>query len=319
MPNSTTHLGGFFIGGNIMGFRTVFVKNGERLRLKLDNLEIQKEGESFIIPLSDIENIILEGDQTVITSRVLAKIASYHIDVIICDQKFMPCGIYLGMGQYHRSAKRTLWQSTWTDFMKKNAWTAIVDQKIKNQIEASRLMNVDEDRITLMEELRENLLFGDDSNREGHVAKVYFNSIYGQGFTREEDIFPNHCMDYGYAIIRAQVARCVVASGLVPAIGVFHKNEYNSFNLVDDLMEPFRPIMDLYILRRISEDKHNFLSYELRLILINFLNQQIKIKGKNLYITQVIMDYVNSFIKAMEKDDLNLLLNIDVNNFIEVD
>lgn len=87
-----------------MGFRTVFVKNGDRLNLKLDNLEVTKSTETFTIPLFDIENIILEGDYTVITSRLLAKLAQFHISVIVCDNHYLPCGQFLGFGQYHRSA-----------------------------------------------------------------------------------------------------------------------------------------------------------------------------------------------------------------------
>lgn len=120
----------------LLGFRTVFVKNGEKLKVKLDNLEVIKEGNTYVIPLTDIESVILEGDQTVITTRLLAKFAQHHIDTVICDNTFMPVGVFLGIGQYHRSAKRAIWQSNWTEEHKQVAWCEIVTQKfrIKSQL-----------------------------------------------------------------------------------------------------------------------------------------------------------------------------------------
>lgn len=300
-----------------IGFRTIFIKNGDNLRLKLDNLEISKEGEIFTIPLSDIDSILLEGDQTIITSRILAKLAAHHIELIVCDNKFLPAGVFLGMGQYYRSAKRAIWQSQWTEELKDIAWTHIVYQKISNQIEFSKFLDVEPERINNMESLRDELVVGDKTNREGHVAKVYFNSIYGGGFTREDDSLPNACMNYGYSIIRAQIARSVTSLGLLPMLGVFHKNEYNSFNLVDDLMEPFRPLMDYYLYTNVLNSKEKYLTYDLRIKIINFLHQKIKIKSKKLYMNQVMLDFTTSFIKSMETQKFEKLMSITLENFKE--
>lgn len=300
-----------------MGFRTVFIKNGATLRVKLDNLEVVKEGDVFVIPLIDIESVILEGEDTSISSRILAKFAQYHIELIVCDSKYLPTGVFLGLGQYHRSAKRAMWQSNWTVEQKEIAWTVIILQKISNQISFSETAKIDGNRIIAMKKLRDNLQLGDKTNREGHVAKVYFNSHYGIGFTREDDSLPNACMDYGYAIIRAQMARCVVAQGLLPMLGVFHRNEYNSFNLVDDLMEPFRPLMDYYIHKQILSKGDKYLTYDSRIELIDFLNQKIMINNKKIYINQCMTDYVISFIKSMEKEDLSFLMEISLINFME--
>lgn len=300
-----------------MGFRTIFIKNGDKLRLKLDNLIVEKSGESFTIPLDDIESIVLEGEYTTITTRLMEKIAKHHIAVVFCDKTFHPCGIFLGTVQYHHSAKRAIWQSSWSDLMKKEAWTVIVSQKIKNQIRVAELLNTTRERIVLMESLANDIVLGDETNREGMVAKVYFNSLYGMGFSREDNILPNVCMNYGYSIIRAQVARSIVAVGLLPMLGIFHKNEFNAFNLVDDLMEPLRPMMDHYILTNVLDESENYLSYDKRLILIDFLNQKIKIKNKKMYLNQAIDLYINSFIKAMEKADWSLIIPLDFNQYLE--
>lgn len=302
-----------------MAFRTVFVKNGERLSLRLDNLVVTKNQEELYIPLIDIENIILEGEQTTITSRVLAKLAFYNIDVVICDNHYLPCGIYLPMGQYHHAAKRNIWQAGWESELKDRAWMNVVSQKILNQILVATELSNDNERIDKMVELSDNVTLGDKTNREGHVAKLYFNSLYGVGFTREDDSFPNACMNYGYSILRSQVARYVTSQGLIPSLGIFHKNEYNPFNLVDDLMEPFRPLLDWYIHKNVLNLQPQYLTFDHRIILIDFLNQQIKLKGKKMYLNQAIGEYLNSFIKAMELNNFSHLITIQADEFMECD
>ncbi|MGM9904250.1 MAG: type II CRISPR-associated endonuclease Cas1 [Enterococcus sp.] len=301
-----------------MGFRTVFVKDGDKLKLSLDNLEVLKQGERYSIPLSDIENIILEGNDTVITSRLLARLSENHIDLIVCNQKYLPTGIFLELGQYHRAAKRAIWQSQWTEKEKAKFWMYIVSQKIRNQIDMAKWYQVENKRIVLMEDLLSQIEIGDVTNREGHVAKVYFNSIYGQSFSREDDSYPNACMDYGYSIVRSQMARAVTSQGLLPMLGVYHKNEYNNFNLVDDLMEPFRPIMDYYIHQVVFCRKENFLSYEGRIALINFLNTKILVKNKKIYMNQAMNEFVLSFIRMFENDEPKKLIDIRLENYIGV-
>lgn len=299
-----------------MGFRTVFVKDGEKLSLRLDNLSVRKNNEDYLIPLVDIETVILEGNRTVITSKILSAFSKYHIALVVCDDKYLPTGMYLGKGQYYRSAKRAMWQAKWKEIDKQLVWKEIVYQKILNQIQV--LQNVDielnSERSQILIDYLENIMIGDSTNREGHAAKVYFNSLFGNGFSRRDTSFVNFCLDYGYAIIRAQMARSVSALGLIPELGVFHKNEYNAYNLVDDLMEPFRPIVDYLIITNILKKPEEHLTYDIRLQIIDFLNHEIKINNKKFFIMQAIHDYVQNFIKAMENEDYSLLLDIQVNN-----
>lgn len=299
-----------------MGFRTVFIKDGEKLSLRLDNLSVRKNNEDYLIPLVDIETVILEGNRTVITSKILSAFSKYHIALVVCDDKYLPTGMYLGKGQYYRSAKRAMWQAQWKDIDKQLVWKEIVYQKILNQIQV--LQNVDielnSERSQILIDYLENIMIGDSTNREGHAAKVYFNSLFGNGFSRRDTSFVNFCLDYGYAIVRAQMARSVSALGLIPELGVFHKNEYNSYNLADDLMEPFRPIVDYLIITNILKKSEKHLTYDIRLQIIDFLNHEIKINNKKFFIMQAIHDYVQNFIKAMENEDYSLLLDIQVNN-----
>lgn len=301
-----------------MGFRTIFVKDGEKLNLKLDNLQVKKHGETYTIPLEDIQSIILEGYDTVITTRLLARLSKYHIPIVVCDQSYLPTGIFLELSQYHRASKRVQHQAKWSQEMKDLVWQKIIQMKVGNQLWVAKKLSTDLARIDKMQYLLNEIEPGDATNREGHVAKLYFNAIYGVGFSRDMDYIENLYMDYGYSIIRSQIAKDIVAMGLQPALGIFHKNEYNAFNLVDDLMEPFRPIMDWYIHTKII-DENNYLTYDKRLKIINFLNQTMRIKGRNQLIYQITIDYIRSFIKVMEENNLELLMNIRIEDWVESD
>ncbi|GCF95094.1 CRISPR-associated endonuclease Cas1 [Enterococcus florum] len=280
-----------------MTWRIVHIKESERLQLKLDNLEILKRGEKYLIPLSDISMVVIEGN-TSITTNILSQFTKYNIVLVVCDNKYLPTGLLLNYGNYHHCAKRVIEQVHWLEEKKRLLWKDIVGQKILNQIEFAKYKGINEERLSIMIELYNQLQPGDYSNREGHVAKVYFNSLYGVDFSRDNDCMVNGAMNYGYAILRAAMARIVVGQGLMTMLGIFHKNEYNSFNLVDDLMEPFRPIMDYWIDQNILSE-YEFLTYEARLTIIDFLNQPMIYLSKKSSVDQVMQKYVSSFLKAI--------------------
>lgn len=300
-----------------MSWRTIHIKEGESLRLKLDNLEVVKEGRHYKVPLDDIATIILEGYGTSLTTRLLAGLSRYNIVLIVCDNRYLPCGIYTSYGSYHRTAKRTQKQVLWSQNLKNEMWKKIVQQKITNQIAVAALRGVSEDRIKMMIDFNESVLIGDVTNREGQVAKVYFNSLYGLDFRRDDDCIENSAMNFGYTIIRSAIARIVIGQGLMPMLGVFHCNEFNSFNLVDDLMEPFRPLMDSWILTCVLNGD-DYLSYEYRLKIIDFINQPIKHNHTKTTVNQVMTKYVISFVKAMENEETSQLITIKLDDFIGV-
>jgi CRISPR-associated protein Cas1 len=286
------------------------IKDGEHLRLKLDNLEVEKNEHKFTIPLSDIATITLEGNKMAITTKLLAKFSEHNIALIICDSKYLPCGLFLGLGQYHHTAKRNLEQIAWDKNYKQEIWAEIVRQKIQNQTDVLKALQLEGERIENMQEFCGEILPADTTNREGHAAKVYFNTLYGMNFTRDVSCLENAAMNYGYTVIRAYIARIVTGLGLIPSLGIFHRNEYNSFNLVDDLIEPFRPLMDWYIGANILPKFEEYLSWDARCVLIDFLTQPYMHNGKRTTIDFVMLDYVNSFIRAMNEKDTAHLVEI---------
>lgn len=287
-----------------MAWRTVYVLESEHMRLKLDNLFIEKNREKFMIPLSDISMVIAEGGTTVVTIRLLAAFAKYNIVLIVCDDKHLPVGIYLSSNQHFHAYKRLMCQLSWNQEQKNQIWNQIIKYKILNQREVLCFYEKDFESTKLLLSYISDIHDGDSSNREGHAAKVYFNSLFGQGFRREsqcETDAINAGMNYGYTIFRAQLARVVCGFGLNPILGVFHKNEYNSFNLVDDLIEPFRQIIDFWVYENLKDSQ--FLTFKNRQDIIALLSCKVLYDKQKVTVATAMEKYVSAFIGAMESGD----------------
>ncbi|HFU3984797.1 TPA: type II CRISPR-associated endonuclease Cas1 [Streptococcus suis] len=289
-----------------MTWRIVHIHQSEKLRLKLDNLVIKKQGEEFTIPLSDISIIVAEGGDTVVTLRLLSVLSKYNIALIVCDSHHLPTGIYHSQNGHFRAYKKLQAQLSWSQLQKDKLWQIITYFKISNQQDVLAMFEKDLSAIQLLSDYKDNIELGDKTNREGHAAKVYFNELFGKQFvrlTQQETDAVNAGLNYGYAIFRAQLARIVAGYGLNALIGVFHKNEYNQFNLVDDLMEPFRQIVDVWVYLNLREA--DFLTYQHRLELTNLLNAKIKYGKENCNVTVAMDKFVKGFIRCIEDKDTN--------------
>ena len=287
-----------------MTWRVVHVSQSEKMRLKLDNLLVQKMGQEFTVPLSDISIIVAEGGDTVVTLRLLSALSKYNIALVVCDNEHLPTGIYHSQNGHFRAYKRLIEQLDWSQKQKDKAWQIVTYYKINNQEDVLAMFEKSLDNIRLLSDYKEQIEPGDRTNREGHAAKVYFNELFGKQFVRvtqqEADVI-NAGLNYGYAIMRAQMARIVAGYGLNGLLGIFHKNEYNQFNLVDDLMEPFRQIVDVWVYDNLRDQE--FLKYEYRLGLTDLLNAKIKYGKETCSVTVAMDKYVKGFIKYISEKD----------------
>ena len=287
-----------------MTWRVVHVSQSEKMRLKLDNLLVQKMGQEFTVPLSDISIIVAEGGDTVVTLRLLSALSKYNIALVVCDNEHLPTGIYHSQNGHFRAYKRLKEQQDWSQKQKDKAWQIVTYYKINNQEDVLAMFEKSLDNIRLLSDYKEQIEPGDRTNREGHAAKVYFNELFGKQFVRvtqqEADVI-NAGLNYGYAIMRAQMARIVAGYGLNGLLGIFHKNEYNQFNLVDDLMEPFRQIVDVWVYDNLRDQE--FLKYEYRLGLTDLLNAKIKYGKETCSVTVAMDKYVKGFIKYISEKD----------------
>jgi CRISPR-associated protein Cas1 len=199
------------------------------------------------VPLDDLQALICGCSGILLTSNVLAELASKGIPVIISGEKYLPNSILWPMGAHHALSLRIASQIHAPAALKKRLWQKIIRAKIEAQSSCLYAKKLDHDAKKIKKMITK-VRSGDPNNIEAHSARLYWNSLFGNDFTRDNSTeYPiNVFLNYGYAILRSCTARACAAAGLHPAIGIFHSNRFNPFCLVDDLMEPFRPIIDLY-------------------------------------------------------------------------
>lgn len=273
-----------------MAFRVILIESECSVHLKLNNLLINKgEGEIWI-PLEDISIIVLDNLKIEVTVRLLSTLAEYNIGIIICNMEHLPIGFFSSYDNHSRISKNIGFQIEKDRSFYDEFWKEVVYQKISNQKQVLKILKKTESDEKLQHFLEE-ITIGDKTNREAHAAKVYFNTLMGTTFSRgNEDILLNSGLDYGYTIIRSYMARLCVGYGLNSQLGIHHKNEFNRFNLVDDLMEPIRPFVDLYVYKMLENEK--IFKSEHRRQLINILNHLVIYMNKKMFLANMLEEYV---------------------------
>ncbi len=261
-----------------MSWRIIFISSSERISLHLNSLVVKKDdGGEIDIPLCDIDSIVLEDYRTTITTRLLNKLIEYHINFIICDEKFNPNGTFMPLNNHFRQHKVVTNQINWCNEKKKYFWSEIIQKKLINQGEILKKINKPEEAKKLLN-YSKSVLNDDISNREGHGAKEYFKALFDDNFIRRKEDVINSGLNYGYTIFHSKIARVISAKGLLTYLGIHHKNEYNQYNLASDIIEIFRPIIDFWVFENLFE--RNYFSKNDRIQLINLLNARILVNGR---------------------------------------
>lgn len=277
-----------------MAFRVVLIENEVAIKVKLNNLIVTKEGEDIWIPLDDISIIVMDNLASMLSARLLCQLSEQGIGLMICNQEHLPTGYYSSYNNHSRSSKVIGYQINKEKDYYDNLWKQIVEAKIRNQAKAYLRLLGDYDGSYQVAAFAMDILNGDKSNREAHAAKVYFNLLMGTSFSRgNEDILLNSGLDYGYAVLRSYIARVCVGYGLNTQLGIHHKSEYNRFNLVDDLMEPLRPLVDIVAFEMMKEDL--YFTAEHRRKLVNILNMKIRYRDKKMFVCNMIENYVEQY------------------------
>ena len=234
--------------------RTLFFTSPYVLSLKNNQMIIKTREMPDMhnsIPIEDIGFVILEHQQTSITLPLLNALANNNVGVIICGDNYMPNASLLSLESNTTQGETLRLQIETSEPFKKNIWKQIVESKIKNQ---AALLDKLGKNGNILKPYYCNVKSGDSDNREGIAAKIYWSELLGNNFIRKrEGAAPNNLLNYGYTILRAAVARALMGSGLLPAIGIFHRNKYNAFPLADDIMEPYRPYVDELVYKLYSK------------------------------------------------------------------
>jgi CRISPR-associated protein Cas1 len=253
--------------------RTLFFENKCSLTLKYEQLVVKTVDREKTIPIEDIGFIVIENQETYISVPVLSKLAANNVSVIFCDNKHMPQSMLLNLDAHHIQQELFRHQINASEPLKKQLWQQIISHKIKNQ---SLLLIKNGKNDTPLEYYQSKVLSGDSDNREGVAAAYYWKNIFEFKFKRERNgKYPNLFLNYGYIILRAAVARALSGSGLLNTLGIHHHNKYNAFCLADDIMEPYRPLIDAKVLNIIDKyDEHDLIT-PIKLELLNVLTQTV--------------------------------------------
>lgn len=232
-------------------------------------------------PIEDIGVVVLDNKQITITSGLLEALLENNSAVITCDNKSMPTGLMLPLAGNTTQSERFRHQIEASLPLKKQLWQQTIKAKIENQ--AAILKKYTNIEVRCMNIWAADVKSGDTENMEARAAAYYWKNLFPiDNFTRDrEGVAPNNLLNYGYAILRAVVARSLVASGLLPTLGIHHHNRYNSYCLTDDIMEPYRPYVDELVYKIIvSGADYNTLSRELKAELLTIPTLDVVINGK---------------------------------------
>lgn len=198
--------------------------------------------EKRTVPIEDIGCVVVENQMTTMTMPIINALADANVAVIICDEKSMPNAMIQSFEANNTQGETLRNQMSIGEVLKKQLWKQVIEAKIKNQ---ALLLNKLGKHGEKLKPFYMNVKSGDSDNREGIAARLFWQELFGEGFVRDrEKPGLNALLNYGYTILRAATARSLVASGLLPAIGLFHHNRSNAFPLADDVMEPYRPYVD---------------------------------------------------------------------------
>ena len=226
-----------------MGWRTVIVNTHSKLSYKNNHLIFKDASRTELIHLSEVDILLLETTDIVLSTMLIKRLVDENILVIFCDDKRLPTAYLMPYYGRHDSSLQLSRQIAWNEDVKAEIWTTIIAQKILNQAFYLGSCGFLEKSQSVID-LYHGLDLFDPSNREGHAARIYFNTLFGNDFSREQDSDINAALDYGYTLILSMFAREIVLSGCMTQFGLKHANQFNQFNLASDIMEPFRPIID---------------------------------------------------------------------------
>lgn len=230
--------------------RTLHFSNPAHLSFRNRQLVVELKDEqrtTRTIPFEDLGMVVLEHPQITITSSVLEALMNEQVAVLTCNSHYLPSGLFLPLDGHSEQTERIRNQLETSAPLKKQLWQQTVRAKIYNQAMLLERLGVQNKRLL---HLQNSVLSGDSGNCEGVAAAYYWGQIYGGNFVRSRDPeTPNAQLNYGYAILRSIVARALTASGMLPTVGIHHRNKYNAFCLADDIMEPYRPYVDWVVLQ----------------------------------------------------------------------
>jgi CRISPR-associated protein Cas1 len=265
-----------------MLYRSIYIGNPAYLKLKDEQMYIMEPETNEIkgkIAVEDLGLLMLDHFQITVSHQLIQRMMGNNVVIISCDAHHLPHGIMLPLYGHSEHSNRVKDQIEASEPLKKQLWKQTVECKITNQIAVlEKLGNFSEP----MHEYLKNVKSGDSTNMEGIAAQHYWKYLISSDFLRERfGDSPNQFFNFGYSVLRSIVARAIVETGLLPVLGIFHKNKYNPYCLADDLMEPYRPFVDFLVMQWLETNPETEdLNKEFKAHILQIATIDVKIDGQ---------------------------------------
>lgn len=279
-----------------MAFRTIVVKSRCKLEYSLNYLICRGEEEKRVL-LDEIEILIIQNTGVSLTCALLSALIEKKVKVIFCDTQSNPQFELTPYYNHYGSYKKINQQIHFSDKIKDELWARIVYEKIKNEYRLLvRLNRVNSKKLEIY---LSEIEIGDITNKEGHAAKVYFNSLFGNSFSRDDlSNSINKYLNYGYSIIVSAINREIKMAGYLTELGIHHKGETNSFNLTYDLFEPLRTYVDSFVAKGDINDE-NFKDFYIKL-----LSSQVRFKNSVVFLDNALHLYIQSMFSVLNNNTI---------------
>ena len=279
---------------------SIAIRSAAYLSCKHSQLQIDKHEEGIItIPIEDIGMITIDHPAVVITERLITEISKNKASILCCGTNHIPEAIILPLVGNCRQNELISLQFNVKKPLQKQQWKSIVSAKIYNQSLCLEYLNLP---FHSVRKLIDKIQSDDATNREAVAAQAYFKILITDGSRRDSDWTPS--LDYGYSIIRSTIIQSLITHGLMPSKGIHHNSIENTFNLADDLVEPFRPVVDFYIA---SYNLNAELSHEIKASLSKVLELCVRHNGRKISVRQSIDELIESLIRSMKEEDSSIL------------
>ena len=286
-----------------MTWRSVVISRPAKLKRDHYSLAIEQE-QTTCVPFEDIAVIVLNHREITLTHPVLSACGEYGISLFATGDTHHPSGVFLPFLSHSRATRWLRLQLDLPRPVAKQTWAAIVRKKIANQASCLRLAG--RDSADRLDSYARRVRSGDSDNLEGQAAAFYFSQLFGKDFYRDQERFTNAALDYGYAVLRGAIARGLVAHGLLPPIGLFHASEQNAFNLADDVIEPFRPLVDLFVAKYVAP-LDGELRPEDKVALVGLLNVDVGMPRGKMSVLSAIEQAIESLARIYDGGSETLL------------
>jgi CRISPR-associated protein Cas1 len=294
-----------------MAWRGLHISNPARLSHRSRQIVVDPENdgpdghrEALTFPVEDIAWIILDTPQVSVSGSLLSALAENGVAMVVLDARHHPAGMLMSFHQHHAQAAIAHSQIAMSQPLKKRLWQKLVCAKIENQ--AAVLRGIGSDHATALSAMAGRVASGDPDNLEAQAARAYWQRLF-EGFRRHEEDRRNGLLNYGYAVVRAALARACAASGLLPAFGIHHRSRTNPFNLVDDLIEPFRPVVDRMARSRAANEERDELDVEDRRHMAGILSENISIGDERMTMLTATEAVTASLVRAIDGGNAALL------------